>query len=87
MNSLYLKPAVDGNIVRQPERANAQLPPHGAKVPKTIYWLRRIKDGSVVETTAEAEAKKAAEAIAKAEAAAKKAAKKKQAINDNKGVK
>ena len=77
MNSLFVKP-VAGGIVRQPERANQPLQPHGAKVPRTTFWVRRLKDGSVEETTAEAIAtaeaaieKARAKAAAKAEADAK----------------
>lgn len=76
MSSLYVKPAVEGSIVRQPHRSFKPLPPHGAMVPKTVYWARRLKDVSVVKTTkadiekAEAAIKKAAEAAARAEAEA-----------------
>lgn len=39
-------------IVRDP-RSRIKLPPEGAKVPDTSYWLRRLKCGDVVKTTAE----------------------------------
>ena len=51
--ALFVKPAVlpDGGaaLVRQPERGYAPLPPEGAPVPPSTYWLRRLRDGDVVE--------------------------------------
>ncbi len=43
-------------VVRDP-RSRAKLPHEGAKVPDSSYWLRRLKCGDVVKTTAEAIAK------------------------------
>jgi hypothetical protein len=54
MSELYLKPTNPKSTVRMPERGGAVMPPHGAKVNKTPYWAKRLRDGSVVPTTAEA---------------------------------
>ncbi|KAB1440400.1 DUF2635 domain-containing protein [Pseudodesulfovibrio senegalensis] len=64
---MYLKPR-DGLIVRDP-RTKKPLPEYGKEVPATGYWRRRLKDGDLKKTTAEA-IKKGAEAAAKAEAKA-----------------
>ena len=49
-NKLHIKPARPGLIVRDPVTLKP-LPPHGATVPRESYWLRRLRDKDVVETT------------------------------------
>jgi hypothetical protein len=44
---MFVKPA-PGLIVRDPE-TREPLPPHGDWVPRTTYWLRRLRDGDVSE--------------------------------------
>ena len=58
-SQIYVKPASEGLIVRQPHRHQEPLPAHGAAVPKNAYWLRRLRDGDVVETTQAAMARAA----------------------------
>ncbi len=48
MSKLYVKPAVAGQKVHL-EDGRGFLPEDGAEVARSMYWLRRIKDGSVVE--------------------------------------
>ncbi|WP_203529670.1 DUF2635 domain-containing protein [Pseudodesulfovibrio sp. JC047] len=59
---LYLKPT-KGRVVRNP-RDNKALPEHGKAVPAVSYWTRRLRDGDVETTTAQA-VKKAEDALAK----------------------
>lgn len=47
--TLYIKPA-KGVKVRDP-RSGEHLPETGAEVIKNRYWLRRLGDGDVVETS------------------------------------
>lgn len=49
--TIAVRPA-KGLIVRDPGTGKA-LPATGAQVPKTAYWLRRLRDGDVVDTAAE----------------------------------
>ena len=66
MAEIFIKPNTDARgkplKVRLPNKPNAFLPEKGARVEKTPYWLRRLRDGSVVDPAAEkvkaAEAKK-----------------------------
>ena len=44
---LYLKPAVEGQIVRDPESMRV-LAKNGSKVPDTPFWRRRLADRSAV---------------------------------------
>lgn len=60
---LYVKPR-DGYVVRQPERDMAPLPAEGGKVQRSPYWLRRLRDGDVVEIPAPAKSKPSAKAPA-----------------------
>ena len=46
---MFLKPAKEGLIVRHP-KTKRPLNQGGEEVTKSTYWLRRIKDGSVIET-------------------------------------
>ncbi len=69
---LYLKPKKKGLIVRDP-RNEKPLPDGGDCVPDNSYWRRRLRDGDVEKTTAEA-VEKAAKVVEVAEVkAAKKA--------------
>jgi hypothetical protein len=45
MEAIFVKPA-EGMIVPNPD-TNTALAPEGEMVPREIYWLRRIADGSV----------------------------------------
>ncbi|MBA1445879.1 MAG: DUF2635 domain-containing protein [Chromatiales bacterium] len=45
--SHYLKPA-DGRLVRDPVTSK-HLASNGEDKPRNSYWLRRLKDGDVVE--------------------------------------
>ena len=45
---MFLKPAKEGLIVRHPE-TKRPLKKEGEKVNKNSYWLRRLKEGSVIE--------------------------------------
>lgn len=44
---MYVKPA-PGLAVRDPELRDL-LPAEGREVPASAYWLRRLRDGDVVE--------------------------------------
>jgi len=70
-DELYLKPA-ERRRVRKPD--GALLAAHGEGVPRESFWLRRLVDEDVVETTA-GEIAKAAAAAAKAAAPAEEKAK------------
>jgi hypothetical protein len=50
---MFVKPH-EGYTVRDPITRNP-LPPDGAEVPETVYWLQRLRDGDVVAAGAEAE--------------------------------
>jgi hypothetical protein len=50
VNKLFVKPAAASAVVRFPETGE-QLAAEGAQVPATPYWLRRLRDGDVVEVT------------------------------------
>ncbi len=67
MKMLYLKPK-PGLIVRNP-RNEKPLPEYGAAVPASSYWTRRLRDGDVEKTSANA-VKKAEAAQAEADKAA-----------------
>lgn len=45
---MFLKPAKKGLIVRHPD-TKRPLKEDGQKVQKSSYWLRRLKEGSVIE--------------------------------------
>jgi hypothetical protein len=49
--TLYLKPARPDVVVRDPANGKP-LPPEGAAKPRTLYWQRRLNDGSVIPSTA-----------------------------------
>jgi len=48
---MNIKPAQPALIVRDPDTGKP-LAAEGEKKPKTSYWLRRLRDGDVVETKA-----------------------------------
>jgi hypothetical protein len=52
MMKAFLKPK-KGLLVRDPVTGRA-LPAEGAEKPLSPYWLRRIKDGSVIRMAAKA---------------------------------
>lgn len=49
-----VKPA-EGLTVLNPDRDMRPLDPKGEEVPRSMYWLRRLRDGDVVEITGEPE--------------------------------
>lgn len=50
MTKKYVKPAA-GLVVRQPHNGQP-LPPEGAEVNWSGYWVRRLAEGSIEVTTA-----------------------------------
>lgn len=54
---IYVKPKIAGQIIRNPERQFKAIPVYGEAVMKNRFWVRRLKEKSVVPTTA-AEIKK-----------------------------
>lgn len=50
---IYVKPAIDADgaplKVRLPDRPMEYLPAEGDLVERNGFWLRRLRDGSVVE--------------------------------------
>ena len=71
---MLVRPREPDMVIRDP-RSRIKLPPYGGKVPRTIYWVRRLNCKDVVTTTQAAIDKGRAEEKAKAEAAAKTEAK------------
>jgi len=59
-NEITIQPAREGLIVRDPITAEA-LPPAGARKPRNSYWLRRLRDGDVVEAKPAKRARKSEE--------------------------
>ncbi|OVE45589.1 DUF2635 domain-containing protein [Chromobacterium violaceum] len=49
---MYVKPT-EGFAIRDPDLLDL-LPAAGREVPDTDYWLRRLRDGDVVQSAAEA---------------------------------
>lgn len=64
---MKVKPA-EGRAVRDPVKRTL-LPADGADVTLDTFWRRRLRDGDVVEVTAEAEASTTAKSTAKASTA------------------
>ena len=50
--TMFVKPK-PGGLVRQPERKFQPLPAEGKLVPKSPYWIRRLRAGDVVEAKEE----------------------------------
>lgn len=48
MEKITIKPARAGLIVRDPVTFEP-LPAEGAEKPRDQYWLRRLRDGDVIE--------------------------------------
>lgn len=44
---IFVRPARPGLIVLMPDPPHDQLPAAGASVPKSPYWLRRLRSGDV----------------------------------------
>lgn len=55
MDTLHIKPR-DGVTVRDPRTARA-LKKSGEKKPRNTYWLRRLRDGDVIDLDAKTEAR------------------------------
>ncbi|EPY00882.1 DUF2635 domain-containing protein [Magnetospirillum fulvum] len=53
MAELHLKPAREGDIIRDPISGRV-MPPEGETKPRNPHWLRRLGRGEVIETTADA---------------------------------
>ncbi len=64
MQTFNIKPAVTGRKVLDPVTFQA-LPSTGEVKPRNGYWLRRIKDGDVIEITEKKATKKPKEITAK----------------------
>ncbi len=52
-DTMHVKPSREGLIVLVPA-TKQPLPPEGAEVPRTTYWMRRRRAGDVVEFTPKA---------------------------------
>lgn len=48
-DTMFIKPAQPGLKVHLEDKAKEFLPDEGAEVARSIYWVRRLNDGSVVE--------------------------------------
>lgn len=53
---LFIKPAVAGRIVRQPDRDMRPLDQHGEFVVDTVFWRQRLLHGDVIEAAPPQEA-------------------------------
>lgn len=60
METRFLKPATPELVVRDPANGRA-LPADGAEVELNTYWVRRLRDGDVVEGTQPKASRKAAD--------------------------
>lgn len=49
-NRIFIKPANSDVQVRNPDRNGEHLPVDGAEVERSTYWIRRLKDGDVIES-------------------------------------
>jgi len=58
--TIFIKPARRELIVRDPATAEA-LPAEGACRPRSSYWMRRLRDGDVVEAKPAKRARKSEE--------------------------
>jgi hypothetical protein len=59
-DSLFLKPAKDGLLVRDPDTGKA-LAAEGEYKPRSTYWIRRLKTGDVIAATPSGKTASAAE--------------------------
>ena len=50
-NTIKIKPARNGLVVRDP-RTGEPLDPRGQLKPRSNYWMRRLRDGDVVDVNA-----------------------------------
>lgn len=48
--TMYVRPAKKGLVIRDPN-SGRRLPPEGALVPRSRFWLRRLADESCTEAT------------------------------------
>lgn len=55
MITFKVKPRAGAKVMKQD---GTLLNPNGEEVEKTTYWVRRLRDGDVVEVNAKGEAKK-----------------------------
>lgn len=55
MITFKVKPRAGAKVMKQD---GTLLNPNGEEVEKTIYWVRRLRDGDVVEVNAKGESKK-----------------------------
>jgi hypothetical protein len=51
MRTIFVKPAAGRRVLDPDATPPAPLPAEGKSVPKAAYWLRRIKEGSVIESS------------------------------------
>ena len=58
MITFKVKPRAGAKVMKQD---GTLLNPNGEEVEKTTYWVRRLRDGDVVEVNAKGEAKKQGE--------------------------
>ena len=57
--TIFVKPSQPGGVVRFPDDPKRTLAPEGEAVPRSAFWLRRVKDNSVVEVKPAVKAKEA----------------------------
>jgi len=69
VKNIFVKPAADGLVVPDPD-THRSLKAEGEWKPETMYWVRRLRDGDVVEATGPVERKEIAEASIAEEAPA-----------------
>lgn len=58
MKTMRVRPA-EGRMVPDPDRGDV-LPSEGRTVPKSQWWMRRLRDGDVLTITAQAGKRKGA---------------------------
>lgn len=58
---MFLKPSKEGLLVRHPQ-TKRPLKQEGEEVKKSTYWLRRLKEGSVIEVNKSVSKPKVADA-------------------------
>jgi hypothetical protein len=51
MDKMFVKPKVPGTTVRQYDHDMQPLPQEGAWVVASTFWINRVLNGDVVETT------------------------------------